>query len=229
MHPSKSLLFFGLLSVLLIITGCGPSELEKKLQDELTKAESSKKELTSKLGNVEKELADTKTSLEKLQTSLTDVEADVSQLNTDKTTLEEQLATARDSSEKAIQALQAEKQALQTQLTEVTTESTNLESDKAKLEAEGQYTGAAKLEIARRFGTTEAHLRQSIFRMTNGMYPELITRPDIHVFLPPIGGLTIYIWGDPDTIPDEDIELTCRVHDECNGSDVFGSGKYKIL
>jgi GTP cyclohydrolase II len=43
------------------------------------------------------------------------------------------------------------------------------------------------------------------------------------IFLPPIGGLTIYIWGDPDTIPDEDIELTCRVHDECNGSDVFGS------
>jgi hypothetical protein len=52
------------------------------------------------------------------------------------------------------------------------------------------------------------------------MYPELITRPDIKIFLPPIGGLTIYIWGDPDTIPDEDIELTCRVHDECNGSDV---------
>lgn len=78
-------------------------------------------------------------------------------------------------------------------------------------------------EIARRFETTETDLRQSIFRMTNGMYPELITRPDIKVFLPPIGGLTVYIWGDPDTIPDEDVELTCRVHDECNGSDVFGS------
>lgn len=78
-------------------------------------------------------------------------------------------------------------------------------------------------EIARRFGCTEANLRQSIFRMTNGMYPELITRPDIKIFMPPIGGLTIYIWGDVDTIPDEDIELTCRVHDECNGSDVFGS------
>ncbi|EJK71165.1 hypothetical protein THAOC_07418 [Thalassiosira oceanica] len=78
-------------------------------------------------------------------------------------------------------------------------------------------------EIARRFGCTETTLRQSIFQMTNGMYPELITRPDIKIFLPPIGGLTIYIWGDPDTIPDEDIELTCRVHDECNGSDVFGS------
>lgn len=25
------------------------------------------------------------------------------------------------------------------------------------------------------------------------MYPELITRPDVKVFLPPIGGLTAYI------------------------------------
>lgn len=78
-------------------------------------------------------------------------------------------------------------------------------------------------EISRRFGCTESVLRRSIFQMTNGMYPELITRSDIKLFLPPIGGLTIYIWGDPETIPDEDIELTCRVHDECNGSDVFGS------
>jgi len=29
-------------------------------------------------------------------------------------------------------------------------------------------------EIARRFGTTESNLRQAIFRMTNGMYPELM-------------------------------------------------------
>jgi len=78
-------------------------------------------------------------------------------------------------------------------------------------------------EVARRFGCTERKLRESVFRMTNGMYPELITRPDIKIFLPPIGGLTVYIWGDVDTIPDEDIELTVRVHDECNGSDVFGS------
>ena len=25
---------------------------------------------------------------------------------------------------------------------------------------------------------------------------QLITRPDIKIFLPPIGGLTIYIWGE---------------------------------
>ena len=29
------------------------------------------------------------------------------------------------------------------------------------------------------------------------MYPELITRPDIKVFLPPIGNLTAYICTDP--------------------------------
>lgn len=31
------------------------------------------------------------------------------------------------------------------------------------------------------------------------------------------------MFGDVSTIPDEKIPLTVRVHDECNGSDVFGS------
>ena len=46
------------------------------------------------------------------------------------------------------------------------------------------------------------------------------------IFLPPIGGMIstqAYIWGDASKIEDEDVELTVRVHDECNGSDVFGS------
>lgn len=77
--------------------------------------------------------------------------------------------------------------------------------------------------IAERFGCTEMELRHALFRETNMMYPELLTRMDIKLFLPPIGGLTIYIWGNPDTIPDEKVKLTVRVHDECNGSDVFGS------
>lgn len=77
--------------------------------------------------------------------------------------------------------------------------------------------------IAERFEVTEMNLRQALFRETNMMYPELVTRPDLKVFLPPVGGFTIYIWGDPQKIPDEDVELTVRVHDECNGSDVFGS------
>lgn len=77
--------------------------------------------------------------------------------------------------------------------------------------------------VAKRFGITEEELRKSLFEDTNGMYPELITRPDIKVFLPPIGGLTVYIFGNPDYISDPSKKLALRVHDECNGSDVFGS------
>jgi GTP cyclohydrolase II len=77
--------------------------------------------------------------------------------------------------------------------------------------------------VAERFGCSESTLRQALFKETNMMYPELLTRTDIKLFLPPIGGLTIYMWGNPDTITDENVPLTVRVHDECNGSDVFGS------
>src|SRR5438552_1971767 len=55
------------------------------------------------------------------------------------------------------------------------------------------------------------------------MFPELVTRPDLHVFLPPIGGTTAYLFGDVTKLPDHSTRITCRVHDECNGSDVFGS------
>ncbi|KIJ46079.1 hypothetical protein M422DRAFT_250509 [Sphaerobolus stellatus SS14] len=77
--------------------------------------------------------------------------------------------------------------------------------------------------VAERFGISESLLRRALFEDTGGMYPELITRPDIKVFLPPIGGLTVYIFGNPAYMSDESKELTLRVHDECNGSDVFGS------
>jgi GTP cyclohydrolase II len=77
--------------------------------------------------------------------------------------------------------------------------------------------------VAQRFGVTENVLRRILFEQTGGMYPELITRRDLHVFLPPIGGTTLYIFGDPSAIHDPARRLTCRVHDECNGSDVFGS------
>jgi len=77
--------------------------------------------------------------------------------------------------------------------------------------------------IAERFGVAEDKLRRTLFEQTGGMYPELVTRPDLSVFLPPIGGITLYIFGDPAAVGDRRRTLTCRVHDECNGSDVFGS------
>jgi len=77
--------------------------------------------------------------------------------------------------------------------------------------------------VARRFQVSEADLRRALFEETGGMYPELVTRSDIEVFLPPIGGQTLYVFGDVRALADPSITLTARVHDECNGSDVFGS------
>ena len=109
---------------------------------------------------------------------------------------------------------------------------------KGRLQADGKFltaNGAAMVtkvavepvwflpEVARRFGCTEAELRRVLFEETGGMYPELVTRSDLEVFLPPIGGLTAYIFGNPRDLANPEVELTARVHDECNGSDVFGS------
>jgi GTP cyclohydrolase II len=77
--------------------------------------------------------------------------------------------------------------------------------------------------VAKRFGVPESDLRHALFEETGGMYPELVTRGDLEVFLPPIGGQTLYMFGDSARIADPTIPLTARVHDECNGSDVFGS------
>lgn len=109
---------------------------------------------------------------------------------------------------------------------------------KGRLKADGKFlteSGAAMVTkaaiepvwylpgVAKRFGCSEADLRRVLFEETGGMYPELVTRSDLEVFLPPIGGQTIYIFGEPRDLANPEVELTARVHDECNGSDVFGS------
>lgn len=77
--------------------------------------------------------------------------------------------------------------------------------------------------VARRFNVDESVLRHTLFEQTGGMFPELVTRPDLEVFLPPIGGLTVYIVGPAAALTDPARPLAVRVHDECNGSDVFSS------
>jgi GTP cyclohydrolase II len=77
--------------------------------------------------------------------------------------------------------------------------------------------------IAQRFGIKESDLRRGLFEQTGGMFPELVTRSDLQVFLPPIGGMTLYFFGDISKVGDGVTKVACRVHDECNGSDVFGS------
>ena len=84
----------------------------------------------------------------------------------------------------------------------------------------------------------ETLLRRALFEDTGGMYPELITHPDTKVFLPPIGGLTVYICTYASTLSDfqaspkyapvrnsefvrdQSKELTPRVHDECQYPDL---------
>ena len=56
--------------------------------------------------------------------------------------------------------------------------------------------------VAKRFGCSETDLRRVLFEETGGMYPELVTRSDLEVFLPPIGGQTIYIFGEPRDLAD---------------------------
>ncbi|MEJ8809763.1 GTP cyclohydrolase II [Variovorax ureilyticus] len=109
---------------------------------------------------------------------------------------------------------------------------------KGRLEADGKFLtpgGAAMVTkaaiepvwylpgVAKRFGCSETDLRRVLFEETGGMYPELVTRSDLEVFLPPIGGQTLYIFGNPRDLANPEVELTARIHDECNGSDVFGS------
>ncbi|WP_157223299.1 GTP cyclohydrolase II [Rhodovulum sp. PH10] len=77
--------------------------------------------------------------------------------------------------------------------------------------------------IAARLGVGERALRRALHDQTAGMYPELLSREDLTVFLPPIGGTTVYLFGDPRKLGDRRTRIGCRVHDECNGSDVFGS------
>ncbi|MBD64595.1 MAG: hypothetical protein CME62_05285 [Halobacteriovoraceae bacterium] len=77
--------------------------------------------------------------------------------------------------------------------------------------------------MAKRLKIDEGELRKILFQETGGMFPELVTRPDLKILLPPIGSTTAYVFGNPDDLQNPEIELTCRVHDECNGSDVFGS------
>jgi len=77
--------------------------------------------------------------------------------------------------------------------------------------------------IAARFKIDEMELRRNLFEQTGGMFPELVTRSDLKVFLPPIGGMTVYLFGDVAKLGRLETKIACRIHDECNGSDVFGS------
>jgi len=72
--------------------------------------------------------------------------------------------------------------------------------------------------IAERLQLNEDKLREKLHH-----YTHIPTMPDksFNTFLPPIGGATVYFFGDPRKLADPNTEVAVRCHDECNGSDVF--------
>lgn len=65
--------------------------------------------------------------------------------------------------------------------------------------------------IPRQGFQTSKHSEQEWSLLTDS---QLITRGDIKVFLPPIGGLTVYCFGDPAKMSDPSKRLALRIHDE---------------
>jgi len=74
--------------------------------------------------------------------------------------------------------------------------------------------------LATRLEMSEDDLRKAIYKHTQN---DKINDPNIKCYLPPVGGLTVYIFGNPLKIRDPNTEMAVRVHDACNGSDVFGT------
>ena len=77
--------------------------------------------------------------------------------------------------------------------------------------------------VAKRLGVEEKALRQAIYQQSGGLFEALLTDQNRDVLLPPIGGSTVYIIGDPEKLGQPDTEYTVRIHDSCSGSDVFHS------
>eukprot|EP00455_Lapot_gusevi_P029443 TRINITY_DN3152_c0_g1_i4.p2 TRINITY_DN3152_c0_g1~~TRINITY_DN3152_c0_g1_i4.p2 ORF type:complete len:772 (+),score=315.78 TRINITY_DN3152_c0_g1_i4:58-2373(+) len=72
--------------------------------------------------------------------------------------------------------------------------------------------------LAKRLNISEKLLRDEMYKYTQN---DRMYREDFRTFLPPIGGITVYIFGDIRKLEDPKNEVAVRVHDECNGSDVF--------
>jgi len=74
--------------------------------------------------------------------------------------------------------------------------------------------------LAKRLFLTEQELRETLYKYTGN--PNVLEASK-RAFLPNIGGCTVYTFGDVRKIRDNASEIAVRVHDECNGSDVFGT------
>lgn len=74
--------------------------------------------------------------------------------------------------------------------------------------------------LSERLDLTEDQLRQALHKYSQD--PRLLD-PSVKTYIPAVGGCTVYTFGDARKLRDPKTETCVRVHDECIGSDVFGS------
>jgi len=74
--------------------------------------------------------------------------------------------------------------------------------------------------LSTRLELTEDELRKCLHKYSHD--PRLLD-PKVRTYIPAVGGCTIYTFGDARKLRDPKTEVAVRVHDECIGSDVFGS------
>jgi GTP cyclohydrolase II len=74
--------------------------------------------------------------------------------------------------------------------------------------------------ISKRLGLGDSDIRAALKKYTSDARA---SDSSLKTYLPPIGGVTIYVFGDIRKLADPNTEVALRPHDECNGSDVFGT------
>jgi GTP cyclohydrolase II len=75
--------------------------------------------------------------------------------------------------------------------------------------------------LSSRLQVKEEDIRKGLFKYTQN--PRLVEEKNIKPYLPATGAITLYFIGDISKLGDKKTEVAVRVHDECNGSDVFGT------
>jgi len=74
--------------------------------------------------------------------------------------------------------------------------------------------------VAERLGMDESVMRQALADYTQN---ERLRDPQYKTYLPPVGGITVYFFGDITKLAYRSTEVALRCHDACCGSDVFGT------
>jgi len=74
--------------------------------------------------------------------------------------------------------------------------------------------------LSERLELSEDELRQCLYKYSRD---ERLLDPKVRTYIPAVGGCTCYTFGDARKLRDPKTEVVVRVHDECIGSDVFGS------